>query len=124
MPVEYIRQRLYSHSNLMSDSQTHEEANAADATMKRQIAAMDPEQAEAALKCAEERSSQNTRRMNEIDQEIALLMQQGAAAAAISDKAKVGRSPSPSENNRFMQRDYASPDFMRCKYPPPNSVSY
>jgi hypothetical protein len=118
----------------MSDSQTHEEANAADATRKRQIAAMDLEQAEAALKCAEERSSQNTRRMNEIDQELALLKEQGAAATAISDNdplthnysclhgcpidqvnrspsptedanAEVERSPSPSENTIFMQRN-------------------
>jgi hypothetical protein len=109
----------------MSDSQTHEEANAADATWKQQLAAMDPEQLDEALKCREEAHLQNKRAMKVIDAKIARLEEQkaAAAAAAISKKAKVERSPSPSENNRFMQRDYASPDFMRCKYAPPNSNS-
>ncbi len=153
MPVEYIRQRLYSHSNLMSDSHTPQETKAAAATRKRHLAAMDPEQLEEALKCAEERSSQNRRRINEIDQELVRLEEDGAAAAAISDNdpltynysclvgcpidqvnrspsptedanAEVERSPSTSENNYFMQRDYASPDLMQRNYAPPNSVSY
>lgn len=138
MPVEYIRRRLSSHSNLMSDSPTPEETKAA-AARKQQLAAMGPQQPQEALRCALEASLQCTRRIDFFDAQLARLEKGEAAAAAISDNdplthgysclhgcaidaverppsptgdanAEVERSPSPSENTDFMQRDYASPN--------------